>query len=533
MKKKLFVSKMAGFLATMMVISMLLPVVAFAEFANVKNVDGTVTGEVYVTDTVYEELEGTPGITLWVYEDGVGDFNVPTVATYTYKNGEGQYYFQFEYDASSHAKENTLTFSYLDPTDPTNSTYVESSPVSYYQTPTNPPIFGGGGGFPPATDKVEVIDSAKLTNLFNANADATLEVTSEVVSLNAEGLAKGQSLTLTLADGTSITLPIAALDLAELAESLGVELKDLQIQVEMKKLTGDSLKELTDAAAASGAELLSNAVDFNLYAVANDEKQEIKNFGDVYVNRTLAVNSSVTESTYDQTTGALYDPTTKEFSFVPSTFAESDGKTIATLKRNSLSIYTVVQVDAASFEDTATHWAKDDISTLASKLIAEGKGDNLFAPEHDIKRAEFAALVVRSLGLDAVGTTSAFDDVASDKWYAGAVAAAVDAKLIEGYNGAFRPEAKITRSEVAAIVVRALAFAGKEVVLTEEEITSALADYSDASTLDWAREEVAAALSTGIVKGKSDTVLDGSSNASRAEAATMITRFLTNAEFIN
>ncbi|MGM0884303.1 MAG: S-layer homology domain-containing protein [Bacillota bacterium] len=450
--KKLFFSKMAGFLATMMIVSTLLPVVAFAEFADVQNDEGTVTGNVYVT------------------------------------------------------------------------------------------------GLPVTEDKVEVIDNSTLTNLFNANADATLVVTSELVSLNAEGLAKGKSLTLKLANGTSITLPIAALKLDELAKSLGVASKDLQIHVEMKKLTGSSLTAITDAATANGATLLSDPVDFRIYAEANDKKQEVNKLG-VYFNRTLPVKSSstvtgsvystVTGSVYSTVTGsvyntgAVYNPTTKELSFVPSTFAASNDSTIATLKRNSLSIYAVVQMKAVSFTDTTTHWAKEDITKLASKLIAEGMSDNMFAPERDITRAEFAALVVRSLGLDAVGSTSAFSDVALNKWYVGAVAAAIDAKLIEGYNGSFRPDAKITRSEVAAIVVRALTYAGKEVTLTEEQVSSALANFSDASTLGWAREEIAAALSTEIVKGQSATKLAGSSNASRAEAATMIARFLTNAEFIN
>uniref|UniRef100_UPI0018F530A2 S-layer homology domain-containing protein n=1 Tax=Paenibacillus alkalitolerans TaxID=2799335 RepID=UPI0018F530A2 len=194
------------------------------------------------------------------------------------------------------------------------------------------------------------------------------------------------------------------------------------------------------------------------------------------------------------------------------------------------SIYTVVELDK-SFSDVTGTWSEKYVESMANKLIVEGYETGLFQPNKAITRAEFAALVVRALGLSNKTATSNFSDVAAGAWYANAVAVAAEAGIIKGYaeDNTFRPNAEISRKELAAMVVRASEYAGTKLAAD----TSALAAFKDAGKLGWAEAEVSAAVKAGIVNGLNASVLAPNGTATRAEAATMLQRFLANAKFIN
>src|SRR5690606_16979135 len=133
------------------------------------------------------------------------------------------------------------------------------------------------------------------------------------------------------------------------------------------------------------------------------------------------------------------------------------------------SVYAAIEY-TRNFSDVLTHWAKSDIELLTNNLIVNGMTANTFEPERDITRAEFAALIVRSLGLSPIAGASSFSDVQADDWFAAEVNAAAKAGIVDGYpDGTFLPNNKINREELAAMVVRALNFAGIESELTALE----------------------------------------------------------------
>ncbi|MFD0716763.1 S-layer homology domain-containing protein [Paenibacillus sp. GCM10027626] len=514
--KKLLINKTAAVLVFAMMLSILTPIIAFAaSFQNVKQDGNRVTADVYLTDSEYQQL-GTDKtkITVGVYgKDGV---ITSVYATYnTYKNA-----FVLDYTIT----ENTYFMYGSVATD----TYQYSGGGGYPGFPGGPFLPGGNG----IVNSDGTVNKAALIAALKANEHAVVMTPSDVVYLPADALIEGKILTLKMEDGTSYTLPIAALKLEELAKSLGVELKDLIIRVEMKKVTGENATKLEEAAKKAGVKELANAVDFKVFAVANGKEKELKNF-DQYITRTLPLKEELADA--KKATGVMFDPVTGKLSYVPATFATENGKSIATLLRKGNSIYTVVSAEAISFKDIpANHWGKAEIEALAAKLIVQGTGKDLFTPNRNITRAEFATMIARALGLDTSATTSSFKDVASNKWFTGAVAAAAEAGIVKGTGaGKFSPDANITRKEIAAMVVRALAYTGKNVTLTDAEATQALAAYTDAANLGWAKGEVAAAIKAGIVKGQSSTKVVADAKATRAEAATMIYRTLDQAGFIN
>jgi len=532
---KSMLKKTSSLLAAVMIVSMLVPIFAFAaNFVgfNVKyNNDGTVTGQVYfkerVTDSVY----------LNVYSSGGFLDSVHAVTYATYKD-DGYYYYNLE--------GKTVTNSTYDPiflqAIVDGSAWGDVSDAVYKAPPTTCTVncgggWGGGVITPPTgTDTIEVtngkVDSDTLKNALAKYDNVTLNIKGDTVQIPASALidaAKKDGVTITIVgeNGTYI-LPISVLLLEELAKELGVDVKDLKINVGITKVTGEQATAVTKAVEELGAALVADIVEFTLTAEGKDGKKiAIESFGDTYVSRQLTLTSKPTKPT----TGVVFE--NGKVSFVPSTFSTTNDKTVATIKRNSNSIYTVIELEK-SFNDINAHWAQSYIEMLASKLIVDGVTDQLFEPDRNITRAEFAALLVRSLGLELATGTSTFSDVAAGEWFSGVVGAAAKAKLVDGYeDGTFRPNTQISREELAAMVVRALKYAGMEIKVDAAKQASILAAWSDSNQIVWGHNEIAAAIEAGIVDGMTNTTLAVRENATRAQSATMLKRFLTKADFID
>jgi N-acetylmuramoyl-L-alanine amidase len=164
----------------------------------------------------------------------------------------------------------------------------------------------------------------------------------------------------------------------------------------------------------------------------------------------------------------------------------------------------------------------------------EGYENGSFGPDQSITRAEFATLVVRALGLSAKMARADFSDVTAGDWYANAIAVAADAGIVNGYEDVtFRPNAVTTREELAAMVVRASAYAGTELSVSASKAATILAGFSDANSIAWAKGEIAAAANAGLVTGFEAGTVRAADTATRAQASAMIQRFLVNADFIN
>ncbi|MNI25491.1 Endo-1,4-beta-xylanase A precursor [compost metagenome] len=163
-------------------------------------------------------------------------------------------------------------------------------------------------------------------------------------------------------------------------------------------------------------------------------------------------------------------------------------------------------------------------------MIVNGVADNKFAPDQSISRAEFAALLARSLAVDKVNAKG-FSDVASSDWFSGAVGAAQEAQLISGFeDGTFKPNASITREQMVTMIVRALQYAGKEVT-TNPTVIDKFTDRAAIS--DWSKNAVAQSITAGIIQGMTDTTFAPQENATRAQGTLMLERMLQYLKFIN
>jgi hypothetical protein len=167
-------------------------------------------------------------------------------------------------------------------------------------------------------------------------------------------------------------------------------------------------------------------------------------------------------------------------------------------------------------------WARDEIETLASRGLIYGITNNSYKPEGSITRAEFTALIVRSLYMDSSKSKDTFSDVSKDSWYADAVETAYELELIFGTTqDRFEPNKNINREELATIVYRLYQYKGGKEIPGSSKIT--LTDQSEISS--YAKEAVNFTLNSGIMVGNGDK-FDPQRSTTRQEAAVVIYRLL-------
>ena len=145
-----------------------------------------------------------------------------------------------------------------------------------------------------------------------------------------------------------------------------------------------------------------------------------------------------------------------------------------------------------TFGDIAASKNREAIEALAAREIINGMGDDSFAPEATMTRAQYATIIVKALGLTPKANGK-FTDVAADKWYAPYIGTANAYGIVNGVSDTeFNPEGTITRQEVALMTVRAAKLCGLETEISEAEQGDVLCDYMDyRSIASWAKEAMA------------------------------------------
>jgi len=183
--------------------------------------------------------------------------------------------------------------------------------------------------------------------------------------------------------------------------------------------------------------------------------------------------------------------------------------------------YAVMEYSPVFQDVPSSHWGHEAITRLAAKHIVEGMGGGSFAPERAVTRAEFTALLVRALGLQAADRDMPFSDIDSGQWYADSVAAAYQAGLVSGVSEErFAPEARITRQQMAILLVRASQWAQQHGnALKDSETTRTIDSFGDKGDIaHWAKAEVEQALKLGLMNGRGNDRFAPLEQTSRSES---------------
>ncbi|MEC0228669.1 S-layer homology domain-containing protein [Paenibacillus alba] len=299
--------------------------------------------------------------------------------------------------------------------------------------------------------------------------------------------------------------------------------KNATVSISISIVSGKAGNDVNEAVNKMNAkQVISNPIEF-LITINGTEKSD---FGGIYVSRTISLGALTIDSSK---VTAVWVDSSNQIHFVPAVITTKNGSSVITIRSPHNSLYTVIQSDK-SFKDLQGHWAKADVELLANKWLVDGKKDQQFAPEVTVTRAEFAAMLVRALGLVDM-KANVFKDVQPGDWFLGAVSTAHKVGLINGYeDGTFRPNANITREQMVAMMIRAMKLGGKEI----QANTALMNRFSDRMQIgDWSITAISQALTGGLIQGMSDNAFAPNEPATRAQAAVMLKRMLQSLQFIN
>ena len=185
-----------------------------------------------------------------------------------------------------------------------------------------------------------------------------------------------------------------------------------------------------------------------------------------------------------------------------------------------------------TFDDISAHKNQPAIEALLARGIINGMGNDTYAPDMNMTRAQFATIVVKALGLTPK-KTNVFKDVAPTMWYASYVGTAYTYGIVTGRSAnTFDPEGTITRQEAAVMVARAAKLCGMDTKLETYEILNVLAQFGDYVTIDtWAREGMAFCYGEDILD-QSDLDTEPKRPILRGEVAQMIYNMLGKAKLL-
>ena len=172
---------------------------------------------------------------------------------------------------------------------------------------------------------------------------------------------------------------------------------------------------------------------------------------------------------------------------------------------------------SASFTDVVSgDWYYDAVQFVYEHGLMNGTSQTTFAPQRTTTRGMIVTILHRMEG-EPSAAAAVFSDVAETSYCGAAVAWASQNGIVTGYDaGTFRPDAPITRQQLATMLYR---YAGSPAVEGSLSFPDAdgVADYAEAAML-WA-------VQTGIINGKTDGTLDPAGLATRAQVATMMARY--------
>ncbi|MCR8630375.1 InlB B-repeat-containing protein [Paenibacillus sp. N5-1-1-5] len=333
-------------------------------------------------------------------------------------------------------------------------------------------------------------------------------------------------------DNASYTLPAQQININTILDQLAktATLKDIKVEIEIATPSTETAKLAENSAAIGEFVIIAPPLNFSVRATYGDNKLDVTKFN-AYVERTIVVPDGVDPNKI--TTGVIIDPE-GTVRHVPTKITVIDGKYYAIMNSMTNSTYAIVWHPLV-FTDAAQHWAKDTINDMGSRMVISGVGNGMFNPDKDITRAEFAAIIVRGLGLKLDNGTASFSDMNSSDWFSGAIQTAYGYKLINGFeDGTFRPMDKITREQAMSIVAKAMTLTGLKAKLPSQEDGKQLTLFADANNIaEWARSSVADCLQARLVSGRSSTQLASDAFITRSEVAVIIQKLLQKSDLIH
>ena len=172
-------------------------------------------------------------------------------------------------------------------------------------------------------------------------------------------------------------------------------------------------------------------------------------------------------------------------------------------------------------------WFYNDAMFVYKNGLMLGTSKTLFSPHGTVTRGMMATILWRMEGSLAPKGENSFTDVEAGRWYADAITWTTENGIFAGYSkDKFGPDDPITREQLTAIFYRYADYKGYKLT-----VTGNLDKFEDADKItDYAKMVMQWAVGNGLIKGKSENLLDPQGTATRAEISAMLHRFIEKAK---
>lgn len=209
---------------------------------------------------------------------------------------------------------------------------------------------------------------------------------------------------------------------------------------------------------------------------------------------------------------------------IGETYADPYGQGRITINNEPVEIPEEPTGDLPFIDVDPDSWYYGAVEYAYENGLMNGVAADQFAPQTTLTRAMMAA-VLANLENGSANTSGSFSDVADGAWYADAVNWAAENGIVNGYeDGTFRPDAPLTREQMAAFLYNYAAYKGYDVSATND-----LAQFSDAAQVSsWAADVVKWAVGADLLHGVGDDKLAPTGTATRAEVAAILANFCEN-----
>ncbi|MDR2615461.1 MAG: S-layer homology domain-containing protein, partial [Oscillospiraceae bacterium] len=417
---------------------------------------------------------------------------------------------------------------------------------------------------PPAPEVVEqqTIETAPVKP--DESGKATVEVKTEDVTAavteakKAVETAKAEGKTNAVAE---IVIPVkvegdAAVKTIEAdlpAESVKAiaEAKDIILTVESSVST-ITLDTATVAAIADAAKD-DDTVTLTAATVDNAEALNAKQQDKVGDNPVVELNISVGDTAITSFGGAVtvsvpYTPkpetAAEDYDLLTVYYLDDDGNITEmkgatydaktgkiTFKTNHFSKFFVAEWISPFNDIKKGEWYYKAARYTYSNDLITGVTDTTFAPQSNLTRAMLVTILYRSASVGGdvhiapPSSGASFADVPANQWYSDAIAWASANGIVNGVgDNCFAPDENVTREQFAAILYNYAKYKKQNVTATTN-----LAAFTDAGEISgWALDALKWANATGLITGRTSTTLAPQGTATRAEAATLLKRYMEN-----
>lgn len=374
------------------------------------------------------------------------------------------------------------------------------------------------------TETTEYPDGTTITTVTNERTDTVTQTTeyadgsSEMVETRKDGTV---TTTTTDADGN---------------ETAVVENPDGSREVSVEQADGTSASAVTDAdgrtkaevslssRAVSAAQEEGGAVTLPIPEIPVSYDSEDASFVEIDLPRSAgAVKVEIpipAENTAPGTVAVIVNEDGTE-TVVKKSVALDGGLTL-TLETGA----TVKIVDnSKDFDDTYGHWAEDAIDFATAHEMFGGTSATTFSPDTPMTRGMLAVVLHRFENAPNHTFTESFEDVAPGSWYADGIHWMAENGIVGGYgDGNFGANDNITREQLAAILYRYANVMGYGT-----SGSTSLNRFSDVDSVSgYAAEAMGWAVRNGLIGGVGDGTLAPQGNATRAQVATILMRFVEN-----